>query len=95
MPVGAQNDTVPVGRQCNLESFEENIILKFAVVRCGKILSRACRSKFAIKSADAGSPSVSAFPNGEWIALGCGRAGIMAKMIRKISVGTRNAEAQS
>jgi hypothetical protein len=28
MPVGAQNDTDPIERQCNLESVEENKILK-------------------------------------------------------------------
>src|ERR1700730_16158036 len=44
MPAGAQDDTDPVWRQCDLESFEENIILRFLVVRCGKILSRAFQS---------------------------------------------------
>src|SRR5437899_1268771 len=43
MPVGGQNDTEPIGWQCNLESFEENIILSPCVVRCGKTLSRACQ----------------------------------------------------
>jgi len=42
-----------------LESFEAN-----CVVRCGKVLSSA------ITVVAAGVPSVSAFPNGEWIALG-------------------------
>jgi hypothetical protein len=90
MPVGAQDGTDPVRRQCDLESFEENIILKFLVVRCGKILSRACQSNSPMPA----SSSVSAFPNREWIALGCGRAGIVARIIRKKFVGTRHAEAQ-
>jgi hypothetical protein len=90
MPVGAQNDTDPIWRQCNLESLEENIILKF--------LSCALRQDFVTSSSVSppmqASPSVSAFPNGEWIALGCGRARIVAKIIRKKFVGTRHAEAQ-
>jgi hypothetical protein len=91
MPVGAQDDTDPIWRQCDLESFEENIILKFLVVRRGKILSRACQSNPPTQA----SSSVSAFPNGEGIGLGCGGAGIVARTIRKILVGTRHAEAQS
>jgi hypothetical protein len=87
MPVGAQDDTDPIGRQCNLESSEENIILKFLVVRCGKILSRARRGDPTMQA----SSAVSAFPNGEGIALGCRRPG----NIRKELVGTRHAEAQS
>jgi hypothetical protein len=31
MPVGAQNDTVPIQRQSKLESVKENIFLKFAL----------------------------------------------------------------
>jgi hypothetical protein len=64
-----------------------------------EISSCALRQDFvtnwSINTPTQASSSVSAFPNREWIALGCGRDRIVAKIIRKMSVGTRNAEAQS
>src|SRR2546430_11307213 len=45
MPVGAQNDAELSRRQSNLESLEGNKIMKAPLVRCGKPLSRTCRSR--------------------------------------------------
>src|SRR5881394_409875 len=45
MPVGAQNDAELSWRQSNLESLEGNKIMKASLVRCGKPLSRTCRSR--------------------------------------------------
>jgi hypothetical protein len=81
---------LPVQRQCNLGLREENVILKSNVVRRGKILSRILSSYCQWGSPPQTSPAVSAFPNGEWIALGCARAEMLI-----ITLGSRNAKAQS
>src|SRR3954466_5642099 len=60
-PVDAQNDTDRIVRQCNLELFEENIILPFSVVRCGEVLARTLSNSAPPQA----SSSVSAFPNHE------------------------------
>src|SRR5215208_7985261 len=45
MPVGAKNDTELSRRQCNLESFEEN-----TVVRCGRPRPTSCHSTLSLQT---------------------------------------------
>jgi hypothetical protein len=59
---------------------------KSRVVRCGKFFAIA----LSMSSPPQTSSAVSAFPNGERIALGCGRAEMLI-----ITLGSRNAKAQS
>jgi hypothetical protein len=63
MPVDAQDDTVPVERQCKLELIEEKYDFEFLRCALRQNLSRVCRSTTQT------SPRFCAFPNGEQVAL--------------------------